>query len=228
MLTKIILLLSFLNINSFNLPSPKITRRGIISSSILTLPLSVQADELYTEKIDWLAHWSFFGLAPPPIERKITYDELLKEIKSNKIKSLQIAVQHDCVIATTNEGHRLSLLLPDEKFDNLVMDSIDKKGNQMVNVLPIDPIKAKIRDIAQITLVSICSFYLAVDLGILDYDLTSYSSIKEREDAIANGKKPKKLLKSIITKLLENKETNTTDYDKELNKVLGINNKTKI
>ena len=228
MLAKLILLFSIFNTNSLNLPY-KLSRKTLICSSFLALP-SYADDSSFTEnisssqEIDLLSRWSFFGLVPPPIERKITYNELLEEIKNNKIKSIQIAVQHDCVIATNNEGHRLSLLLPDKLFENLIMDSIDKKGNQLVEVLPIDPIKQKIRNAAQLTLTFICTFYLAIDLGLLEYDLTSYSSIKERNDAYANGKKPRKVLKNIITKLLKNK----SKYDEDLNKILGINNKTKI
>ena len=114
----------------------KLNRRSLLAAPALLIPKTLVADDTYhnsiiykSDKIDPYAHWSFFGLAPPPIEKVLSYDELLNEIQNENIVSVQIAIQHNCVIATTIKGHRLSCLIPDNKFQQLLDDSADKDGN---------------------------------------------------------------------------------------------------
>tara|TARA_Y100000591_G_scaffold285323_1_gene267528 strand:+ start:935 stop:1639 length:705 start_codon:yes stop_codon:yes gene_type:complete len=228
---KFILFNILLNINALTIP-PLITRRSLFASTpiIISQP-SNAVDKIdkripYNKQVDKYAHWSFFGLVAPPIEKTLSYEKLLEQIKYDNIVSVQIAVQHDCVIATTTRGHRLSCLIPDNKFQNLLMDSMDKDGNIPFRVIPMDPIRAAIREAAQFILISSSAFYIAADLDIIKIDTTAYNSIKEREEAYSSGKPPKKFLKSILQKFID-KPIKVSEYDEALDKVFGIN-RTKI
>lgn len=225
---KLIFILSnFININALKTNQlSKITRRSIIAGSLLAptitnaniltedysiFQLSPTFNNLENNKDDPFGYWSNYGLVPPPIEKIISYDDLLKNVKNRTIFSLQIAVQHDCVIATTKQGHRWACLIKDEKFPQLLLDVMDKNGNMPVYVLPLDPVRSKIRNFAQTIFYSSVLFYILSDLDIIPYELKNYNSIKEREEAFRSGKKPKKLLKSLLDNLLNNK--NITKYD---------------
>ena len=70
---------------------------------------------------------------------------------------------------------------------------MDKNGNMPVYVLPLDPVRSKIRNFAQTIFYSSVLFYILSDLDIIPYELKKYNSIKEREEAFRSGKKPKKL-----------------------------------
>lgn len=204
----------------------KITRRSIICGSLL-IPTITNADilteqhtifqlsptfnNLENNKDDPFAYWSIFGLVPPPVEKIISYDDLLENIKNRTIFSLQIAVQHDCVIATTKEGHRWVCLVKDKNFPQLLMDAMDKNGNMPVYVLPEDPVRSKIRNVAQTIFYSSALFYILSDLDIIPYQFEAYNSIKERKDVLRSKKKPKKFLKSLLDNILNN--TNITKYD---------------
>lgn len=204
------------------LPFKTLANTNEFDSNITTIPqLYIQDDQIKINNNDPYAHWSFFGLAAPPIERSISYVELIKLIKNNKIFSVQIAIQHNCIIATTKEGHRLSCLLADKYFQDLILDSIDKDGRLPIKVLPIDPIRTKIRNGAQSLLVSSCLLYIAADLDLIDIDTTSYGSIKERDKIYDSGKKKEKFLKSLLDKF--SKKIKQRKYDKDLDFVLGIN-----
>jgi len=170
----------------------------------------------------------FFWTSPPPIEAVITYDELLEKIKNNTIFSLQIAVQHDCIIATTIENHRLACLVPDEKMNDLILDTMQKNGNLPFYILPIDPVKSKIRDIAQIIFGTTLGFYIAAEFNLIDYDTTPYSSIKERDDFIKSGKKPKKMFNYLKENLFNKtivKNNNTINNNTINNNTTNSNNK---
>lgn len=197
----------------------KITRRSIIAGSLLAptitnanilneehsiFQLSSTQNNLENNKDDPFAYWSVYGLVPPPIEKIISYDDLLENIKNKTIFSLQIAVQHDCVIATTKDGHRWACLVKDKNFPQLLLDAMDKNGNMPVYVLPQDPIRSKIRNVAQTIFYSTLSFYILSDLDIISYQFEAYNSIKEREEALRSGKKPKKFLKSLLNNILNN------------------------
>ena len=225
---KLIFILSnFININALKSNQlSKITRRSIIAGSLLVptitnanilneehsiFQLSPTFNNLENNKDDPFSYWSIYGLVPPPVEKIISYDDLLENIKNRTIFSLQIAVQHDCVIATTKQGHRWACLVKDKNFPQLLLDVMDKNGNMPVYVLPQDPIRSKIRNVAQTIFYSSALFYILSDLDIIPYEFKKYNSIKEREEALRSGKKPKKFLKSLLIKILNN--TNITKYD---------------
>lgn len=223
---KLIFILSnFININALKINQlSKITRRSIIAGSLLAptitnanilteeyriFQLSPTFNNLENNKDDPYSYWSIYGLVPPPIEKIISYDDLLDNIYNRTIFSIQIAVQHDCVIATTKEGHRWACLVKDKNFPQLLMDVMDKNGNMPVYVLPMDPIRSKIRNIAQTIFYSSALFYILSDLDIISYQFEAYNSIKEREEALRTGKKPKKFLKSLVDNLLNNTKNET-------------------
>ena len=190
---------------------PTITNANILTEEHTIFQLSPTFNNLENNKDDPFSYWSIYGLVPPPVEKIISYDDLLENIKNRTIFSLQIAVQHDCVIATTKQGHRWVCLVKDKNFQQLLLDAMDKNGNMPVYVLPEDPVRSKIRNVAQTIFYSSALFYILSDLDIIPYQFEAYNSIKEREDALRSGKKPKKFLKSLLDKILNN--TNITEYD---------------
>ena len=216
-----------LNIKALAMTS-LITRRNLFATTPIIISKPSNAEDKidkkipYNKQVDEYAQWSFFGLVAPPIEKTLSYEKLLEQIKYDNIVSVQIAVQRDCVIATTTQGHRLSCLIPDNKFQNLLMDSMDKDGNIPFRVIPIDPIKATIREAAQFILISSSAFYIAADLDIIKIDTTAYNNIKEREEAYRSGKPPKKFLKSILEKIVD-KPIKISEYDEALAKIFGKN-----
>tara|TARA_Y100000591_G_scaffold333389_1_gene376981 strand:+ start:12478 stop:13110 length:633 start_codon:yes stop_codon:yes gene_type:complete len=130
-------------------------RRNLIANSIFASSFN-QNDYVPVKKnvniqssIDYYAHWSIYGLVPPPIEKSITQQELTREIENKNIISLQIAVQHDCVIATTVENHRLSCLIKDKEFNTFIEQFRDDDNSIPFTVLPIDKNKQKLRHFAQ-------------------------------------------------------------------------------
>ena len=147
---------------------------------------------------DPYAHWSFFNLAPPPVKQVLNYDELLYKINNDQIVSIQIAVQHDCIIAISNEGYRYTAPIKDNDFNILISDSIRKNGNIPFEIKKIDIMRKLIRDFAISTLETASILFIFDTFDLLPWDTTSYSSIKEREDAIRSGEKPKKWYKQII------------------------------
>ena len=100
-------------------------------------------------------------------------------------------------------------LVKDKNFPQLLTDAMDKNGNMPVYVLPVDPVRSKIRNVAQTIFYSSALFYILSDLDIIPYQFEAYNSIKEREDALRNGKKPKKFLKSLLDKILNNTKNET-------------------
>ena len=104
---------------------------------------------------DPYSHFSFG--APPPIEREVTYDELVSSIRSGTVANLQIAVQHDCVVATTVNGHRWSCVMQDEEVPFLVMES-------GVELVPYDAGKGTIREVAMRTLPLLLVQWIANDV----------------------------------------------------------------
>jgi len=181
-----------------------LTLNSLITSNLNNKVFSTLSPSLNNieEKIDDpYTHWSFFELAPPPIKKTITKDELEEEINNNSIFSLQIAIQHNCIIATTKEGYRYACLISDKEFSSLISKFIGKGGQLPFYLLPIDPIRSKIRKFAQIFFSIFAIGYVAADLDIIDIDTSSYSSIKERNEAQKFNKKPRKLLKSLLESL---------------------------
>ena len=149
-----LILISLFSINGLTLTNILVDRRSVIAGTIFSqtvnnynIAKTKNIDNI--KNIDYYAHWSVYGLVPPPIEKSITKEELVKEIDKNNIISLQIAVQHDCVIATTIKNHRLSVLIKDKDFDNFVNQFRDKDNSLPFTVIPIDKNRQKLRSFAQ-------------------------------------------------------------------------------
>ena len=206
----------------------RLNRRSLIGITTIAYPLSTSADFFYTNNQifqnlspslnnniinpeNHYGHWSLYGLVPPPIEKVITYDELIENIKNNTIFTIQIAVQHNCIIATTIDNHRLACLVPDKMIDDLIMESVKKNGNLPYYILPMDPIRSKIRNFAQILLGTTLGIYIASEFDLIDFDTTPYGSIKERNDFIKSGKKPKKMFNYLKETFFNN--TKTINYN---------------
>ena len=159
-------------------------------------------------RVDPYSHWSLYGITPPPIKKTLSYQELLQEIHNNSIFTIQIAPQHDSIIATNYQGNRFACQVKDKNFDKLIDDSLDENSNLPFIVLPIDENRQKIRNAAQLIFFPSLIFYILADLDIIDFDTNSYPSWKDRQNAYKNGKKPTKFLKSLLDKLTEKNNTN--------------------
>ncbi len=184
---------------NFNMyPSIVLNRRDFLSSTSISLPFFSQKN---ITKIDEYAHWSIYGLIPPPIEKSITYNELINEIYNKNIIKLQQAPQHDCVVATTTIGHRWACLIKDNDIEN-----INKELKLISNNLQILPIEQKyvyIRSIWLTWITTYISLFITSELGLIDIDLIGYTSIAEKEAMIKSGKKRKRLLSFLIPKKLQ-------------------------
>lgn len=153
-----ILILLLIRSNALSMPNIFMGRRNAIANSIFAPSFNSNdfisnnkkiSKNNPTNSIDYYAHWSIYGLVPPPIEKVISEEELINEINENNIISLQISVQHDCVIATTTKNHRLSALIKDKNFISFVKQFRDNNNKLPFTVIPIDENKQKIRRLAQ-------------------------------------------------------------------------------
>ena len=127
--------------------SPCCNRRAAVLSAVPSLLLATSSRA--STPTDPYSHWAY-GRVPPPVERTVSYDEMVDMIRSGGVQSLQIAVQHDCVEATTREGHRVTLLLPDKEFDSLYAEVMD--AGFQVQILPMDETKQAVRRAGQAAL----------------------------------------------------------------------------
>lgn len=143
---------------------------------------------------DPYAKWSLYGFVPPHIEKAINYEELLEMINNNQIFTIQMMIQGNQLLVTTKENHRLSCAIDDDKLKDLQILAINKNGKKNFNILPIDPLRSRVREIGKFSLVYIIVYYILAELNIIDVDTTPYSSIKERNDYINSGKKPKRVI----------------------------------
>jgi hypothetical protein len=157
---------------------PLVSRRSVVTS----FPAIAMAGK------DPYAHWSFFGLAPPPVERTVTYDELVRIIRQDRIETVQIAVQHDCIVATTTEGHRLALVLRDRDLPILFADTMERDGLPFT-YLPIDRTRQTVRTTAKAVLATYGAFVAADKAGLVPWDTTPYNSLAERDAAERNRTK---------------------------------------
>jgi len=148
-----IIILFLIQSNGLTLSNIFIDRRTVVAGTIFSQSYKQPAPKSHknidTNNIDYYAHWSIYGLIPPPIEKSITKKELINEINRENIISLQIAVQHDCVIATTIKNHRLSVFIKDKDFNNFVEQFRDIDNNLPFTVIPIDKNRQKLRNFAQ-------------------------------------------------------------------------------
>lgn len=218
------------SVNSFNLP---FTRRTFLGTTVfnqnilfsnnnpfklpeLTFNITkikelneIKHAENEKNRVDPYSHWSFYGITPPPIKKVLSYQQLLEEIHNNTIYTIQIAPQHNSIIATNYQGYRYACQVKDKNFDKLIQDSFDENNNLPFIVLPIDENRQKVRRFAQFFFYNSLIFYILADLDIIDYDTNSYSSWKDRQNAYKDGKKPTKFLKSLLDKLTEKNNTNS-------------------
>ena len=227
-LTYILFMLS--SVNSFNL---QFTRRSFLGATVLNkdtifsnnnpfklpeLTFNItKINELNeikrikneNNRIDPYSHWSFYGNVQPPIKKVLSYQELLEEIHNNTIYTIQIAPQHDSIIATNYQGYRYSSQVKDENFNKLIEDSLDENNNLPFIVLPIDQNKQKVRKLAQYIFYESLIFYILADLDIIDFDTNFYPSWNDRQKANKSNKKSTKFLKSLLDKLSEKNNTNS-------------------
>lgn len=164
-----LVLISLFSINGLTLTNILVDRRSVIAGTLFSqtvndynTPKSKNINNI--NNIDYYAHWSVYGFVPPPIEKSITKKELIKEIDNENIISLQIAVQHDCVIATTKANHRLSVLIKDKDFDNFINQFRDKDNSLPFTVIPIDKNQQKLRNFAQLWLGLYVTRFFAYEL----------------------------------------------------------------
>lgn len=137
---------------AWTLPDTPLTRRSAVigaTASSMTWPsFPPPSSSFVSNASDPLASWSAGGLVPPPIEKDVSYDELLDLMRQGNVWSLQPAVQHDSVVVTTTAGHRLSCAVRDDEWDRLVLDSF--ASDRAVHILPSDSWRRNVRGFAQI------------------------------------------------------------------------------
>lgn len=124
-------------------------RRSIVANTIFSSPYEIN-NKIKKDDIDLYSQWSFYGLVPPPIEKIISQKELTDEILKNNILSLQTAVQHDVVIATLKNNHRVSCEIKDKDFNEYISQFKNINNDLPFQVIPIDNIKQKVRSFAKI------------------------------------------------------------------------------
>lgn len=152
----IVTFLGFKTCNSFTSPNILTDRRTVVASSLIS-PISqfnfnnfnIKKPEV-EKNIDYYAKWNAYGLVPPPIEKTVSKEELTDLINVGNIISLQIAPQHDCVIATTIKNHRITCFIKDKDFNDFIQEFKDKDNNLPFRVLPIDKNRQNFRTFAQI------------------------------------------------------------------------------
>lgn len=134
-------------------------------------------------EVDWAGHSSAWGLAPPPIQGYLSYQELLELAADGQIATVQIAVQHDQVVATMRNGHRFASPIKDKDFPWFVADATRADGTVPFEVLPIDPVRQKVREGAFNLMALLGVLYAADELDLLPWDTNVYGSLQEREEA---------------------------------------------
>lgn len=197
MISNIFLSLLCLSFNLNQIPVISLPRRDFLTSSNFAFSI-LRNKNIDVDKIDYYAHWSIYGLIPPPIEKTITYEQLINEVKNNNIIKIQQSPQHDCVVATTNIGHRWACLIKDKDIN--IRNKEIKEINSNLKILPIEKKYVIIRNIWQTWLATYSSLFFLSELGIIDIDLIGYSSILEKENMVKNGKKRKRLLSFLSNK----------------------------
>ena len=163
-------------ITSFNLPFDNnilLPRRNFLTgvafpgynfNLISNIKDSIKNKNQNIIKEDNYAHWSIYGLVPPPIEKSISYNELIESIKNGTIIYTEKTIQHDCIVATTNKNHRWASLIKDSDIPTFLEDIKDKNGNQLVMLLPPNPNKVKIRNAAQVFFYAYIIRFIALDI----------------------------------------------------------------
>jgi len=162
--------------DSYNLPFNNnilLPRRDIMGSIIFAnnnlnlltnMKEGVQKKNTNIKKLDHYAHWSIHGIVPPPIEKTITYSELVDSINNNTVQYIEIAIQHDCIVATTINNHRWSCLVKDKDIPLLIEVTKHSNGDQGVIIVPTDPRKANLRKVAQVFFYTYILRFITLDV----------------------------------------------------------------
>lgn len=128
---------------------------------------------------DRLSHWAFFGLAPPPIAGVLSYDDLVRFAKTGTIQTVQPAVQHDVLIATTHNGWRYASIIKDTDTTQFIMDCITDEKVIPFIFMPRDPLKNFIHNAAMVTLDTLLLVVIADQWNATNVKLTSFSTLKD-------------------------------------------------
>ena len=189
--------------------APEVSRRGLLAAAAVA-----------TANPGGASASSFFGLAPEPITEIWSRETLLDHANQGHIANVQIAVQHDVVVATTKAGcvrsciarahlamqacsvcafftcgrQRFACMIKDDEFDHLLLDAMQSDGSMPFAVLPLDANRAQVREAARGFLNLLGVLWLADCADLLPWDSTVYNSLQEREEAQRSGKMPEKPL----------------------------------
>ncbi|EOD24463.1 hypothetical protein EMIHUDRAFT_315437 [Emiliania huxleyi CCMP1516] len=100
----------------------------------------IGADEQYAGSLpyDPWAHSSLFGLVPPPVAGTWSHQELVDAARGGGVASVQIAPQHDVVIAVSTSGRRYATPMLDDDFPTLLLETTRPDGSYPFAVLPMD------------------------------------------------------------------------------------------
>jgi len=164
-------------------------------------------------------------LVAPPIQGTWSYDTLVDQAKADNLATIQTAVSHDCIIATTHDGMRFASIVSDKALPTLLIDVEKPDGSLPFLVLPIDENRAAVRDVATQFLNLLGVLWLADQADLLPWDTTPYGSIAEREAAQRGGEKVKKKLLGQLRSALEKKKkapARRVEHDEALRRVLGL------
>lgn len=163
-------------IESYNLPFNNnilLPRRDVLGNLIFSgtnlnfmenAKNSIENKNSNIKKVDYYAHWSIYGIIPPPIEKTITYSELVDSINNNTVQYIEIAIQHDCIVATTINNHRWSCLVKDKDIPLLIEDTKHSNGDQGVIIVPTDPKKSNLRKVAQVFFYTYILRFITLDI----------------------------------------------------------------
>jgi hypothetical protein len=148
------------------------------------------------------------------------------QAKAENLATIQTAVSHDCIIATTHDGMRFASMVADKAVPTLLMDCEKPDGRLPFLVLPMDENRAAVRDVATQLLNLLGVLWLADQADLLPWDTTPYGSIAEREAAQRGGEKVKKKLLGQLRSALEKKKKaparRVEQDDEALRRVLGL------
>lgn len=169
-------------------------------------------------------------MAAPPVQKEWSYQELKDQAKANNIATIQTAVSHDCLIATTHQGWRFASLVADKDVPTLLLEVTQPDGSLPFEVLPIDKNRAAVREFAKHWLNIMGALWLADQADLLPWDTTPYGSLAEREAAQRDGvTKRKKLLPQLYDAIVAKKKKNKgrkapvrVEQDVALRRVLGL------
>ena len=163
-------------IESYNLPFNNnilLPRRDVLGNLIFSgtnlnfmenAKNSIENKNSNIKKVDYYAHWSIYGIIPPPIEKTITYSELVDSINNNTVQYIEIAIQHDCIVATTINNHRWSCLVKDKDIPLLIEATKHSNGDQGVIIVPTDHRKANLRKVAQVFFYTYILRFITLDI----------------------------------------------------------------